>query len=98
MIYQQYLFCKSTHFVDVILLPRVHSNMAAYPPVRQGLYDPRNEHDSCGMGVIVNLSGHQSHETVRKGLEILINLTHRGACPCDPETGHAAGILTQVPH
>ena len=67
-------------------------------PPFQGLYDPRNEHDACGMGFIVNLGGEKSHEIVRKGIEILINLTHRGACGCDPKTGDGAGILIQIPH
>src|SRR6058998_2898063 len=64
---------------------------------RQGLYDPNNEHDACGMGLVVNLGGQKSHEIVRKGIEILVNLTHRGACGCDPETGDGAGILIQMP-
>jgi len=70
----------------------------SYPPPKQGLYDPQYEHDSCGMGFIVNLDGQRSHEVVRKGIEILINLTHRGACGCDPQTGDGAGILIQIPH
>src|SRR5579862_6223911 len=69
-----------------------------YPPGRQGLYDPRHEHDACGMGFVVNLNGEKSHEIIRKGIEILINLTHRGACGCDPETGDGAGITVQIPH
>src|ERR1700733_5052293 len=64
----------------------------------QGLYDPRYEHDACGMGFIVNLKGEKSHGIVQKGLEILANLQHRGACGCDPETGDGAGILIQIPH
>jgi glutamate synthase domain-containing protein 2/glutamate synthase domain-containing protein 1/glutamate synthase domain-containing protein 3 len=64
----------------------------------QGLYDPRHEHDACGMGFIVNLKGEKSHGIVEKGLEILKNLQHRGACGCDPETGDGAGILIQIPH
>jgi glutamate synthase (NADPH/NADH) large chain len=67
-------------------------------PRPQGLYDPRNEHDSCGMGFVVNLNGQKSHEIIRKGIEVLINLTHRGACGCDPETGDGAGVLIQIPH
>src|SRR3984957_2683344 len=66
--------------------------------VSQGLYDTRNEHDACGMGFVVNLNGHRTHDIIRKGIEILINLTHRGACGCDPETGDGAGILIQIPH
>ena len=64
----------------------------------QGLYDPRHEHDACGMGFIVNLKGEKSHGIVEKGLQILKNLEHRGACGCDPETGDGAGILIQIPH
>jgi glutamate synthase (NADPH/NADH) large chain len=67
-------------------------------PVEQGLYDPRNEHDACGIGFVVNIQGVQSHDIILKGLQILINLTHRGACGCDPETGDGAGILIQIPH
>ncbi|MEP7355333.1 MAG: glutamate synthase subunit alpha, partial [Acidobacteriota bacterium] len=67
-------------------------------PGKQGLYDPQFEHDNCGMGFIVNLNGERSHEVIRKGIEILINLTHRGACGCDPETGDGAGLLIQIPH
>jgi glutamate synthase domain-containing protein 2/glutamate synthase domain-containing protein 1/glutamate synthase domain-containing protein 3 len=62
------------------------------------LYDPRNEHDACGMGFVVNLRGEKSHAIVEKGLEILVNLAHRGACGCDPETGDGAGVLIEVPH
>ncbi|HME05508.1 MAG TPA: glutamate synthase large subunit, partial [Bryobacteraceae bacterium] len=67
-------------------------------PVEQGLYDPRNEHDGCGIGFVVNINGERSHEIIQKGLQILINLSHRGACGCDPETGDGAGILIQLPH
>src|ERR1700683_354652 len=67
-------------------------------PSARGLYDPGNEHDACGMGFVVNIKGRKSHDIVLKGIEILINLTHRGACGCDPETGDGAGILIQIPH
>jgi glutamate synthase (ferredoxin) len=67
-------------------------------PPKQGLYDPAMEHDACGVGFVVNIRGEKSHEIVRSGLEILVNLTHRGACGCDPLTGDGAGILTQIPH
>jgi glutamate synthase (NADPH/NADH) large chain len=62
------------------------------------LYDPRHEHDACGIGFIVNIKGERSHDVISKGIEILINLTHRGACGCDPETGDGAGITVQIPH
>jgi glutamate synthase domain-containing protein 2/glutamate synthase domain-containing protein 1/glutamate synthase domain-containing protein 3 len=67
-------------------------------PPREGLYDPAFEHDACGVGFVVNLRGDKSHDIVRSGLQILVNLTHRGACGCDPLTGDGAGILTQIPH
>jgi len=67
-------------------------------PAPQGLYHPQNEHDACGMGLVANIRGEKSHDIIRKGLEVLINLTHRGAAGCDPETGDGAGILIQIPH
>src|SRR6188768_1934029 len=67
-------------------------------PPRQGLYDPRYEHDACGVGFVANIKGEASHDIVKKGVDILLNLVHRGACGCDPLTGDGAGILLQVPH
>jgi glutamate synthase (NADPH) large chain len=67
-------------------------------PVAQGLYDPRYEHDSCGVGFIVDLKGRKSHQLVRDGLTALHNLNHRGACGCENNTGDGAGILIQLPH
>jgi glutamate synthase domain-containing protein 2/glutamate synthase domain-containing protein 1/glutamate synthase domain-containing protein 3 len=67
------------------------------PPGRQGLYDPAHEHDACGVGFVVNVKGQASHVIIEQGLQILANLTHRGACGCDPLTGDGAGILTQIP-
>ena len=68
-----------------------------YPP-KQGLYDPRFEHDACGIGFVVNIKGEQSHEIVQQALTVLENLDHRGACGCEDNTGDGAGILLQVPH
>ncbi|MBV8454759.1 MAG: glutamate synthase subunit alpha, partial [Deltaproteobacteria bacterium] len=67
-------------------------------PKAQGLYNPEHEHDACGVGFVVNIRGERSHEIVLKGLQVLDNLTHRGACGCDPLTGDGAGILMQIPH
>jgi glutamate synthase domain-containing protein 2/glutamate synthase domain-containing protein 1/glutamate synthase domain-containing protein 3 len=67
-------------------------------PQRQGLYDPAFERDACGIGFVANIQGVKSHDIIQKGIQILINLTHRGACGCDPETGDGAGVLIQVPH
>ena len=66
-------------------------------PNRQGLYDPRNEHDACGVGFIAHIKGQKSHSIVESGLEILKNLTHRGAVGADPLAGDGAGILIQIP-
>ncbi len=67
-------------------------------PPPQGLYDPAHEHDACGIGFVANVRGQKSHDIIDKGIEVLINLTHRGACGCDPETGDGAGVLIQIPH
>ena len=64
---------------------------------RQGLYDPRNEHDACGVGFIAHIKNHKSHELVANGLRILCNLEHRGAVGADPLAGDGAGILLQLP-
>ena len=66
-------------------------------PKKQGLYNPRNEHDSCGVGFVANIHGEKSHNIVKQGLEILTNLTHRGATGYDPKLGDGAGILIQMP-
>jgi glutamate synthase (ferredoxin) len=66
-------------------------------PPAQGLYDPRAEHDACGVGFVVHMKGRRSHDIVRKALQILINLEHRGACGCEANTGDGAGILIQMP-
>src|SRR5882762_211963 len=67
------------------------------PPSAQGLYDPRHEHDACGVGFVVNIKGVRSHSIVRQALQVLINLLHRGACGCEVNTGDGAGILVQMP-
>ncbi|MEK7342182.1 MAG: hypothetical protein AABZ69_08190, partial [Candidatus Binatota bacterium] len=67
-------------------------------PPKQGLYDPRYEHDSCGVGFVVNIKGKKSHQIVEQALTVLENLDHRGACGCEENTGDGAGILLQVPH
>jgi glutamate synthase domain-containing protein 2/glutamate synthase domain-containing protein 1/glutamate synthase domain-containing protein 3 len=67
-------------------------------PVKQGLYDPQFERSACGVGLVANIDGTQSHEIIRQGLEVLINLGHRGAAGADPETGDGAGLMLQMPH
>ncbi len=66
-------------------------------PIQQGLYDPRQERDACGVGFVAHIKGKQSHDMVRQGLQILENLTHRGAVGADPLAGDGAGILLQIP-
>jgi glutamate synthase (NADPH) large chain len=68
-----------------------------FPPA-QGLYHSSHEHDACGMGFVVNVRGLKSHSIIEQALQVLVNLAHRGACGCDPETGDGAGILIQIPH
>jgi glutamate synthase (NADPH/NADH) large chain len=67
-------------------------------PPKQGLYDPRFEHDACGVGMVVNIDGKKSNEILRQALTVLANLTHRGARGAEVNTGDGAGILIQVPH
>ncbi len=66
-------------------------------PARQGLYDPRNEHDACGVGFVAHIKGLKNHAIIQQGLEILEHLTHRGAVGADPLAGDGAGILIQIP-
>ncbi|ROT96703.1 glutamate synthase large subunit [Altererythrobacter sp. FM1] len=66
-------------------------------PTPQGLYDPRNEHDACGVGMLAHIKGKKTHEIVTRALEILANLDHRGAVGADPLLGDGAGILIQIP-
>ena len=70
---------------------------ATVVPERQGLYDPANEHDACGVGFIAHIKGQKSHSIVEQGLLILKNLDHRGAVGADPLMGDGAGILIQIP-
>ena len=66
-------------------------------PPKQGLYDPRNEHDACGVGFVVNIKGRKSNDLIRSALQILLNLDHRGAVGADPLVGDGAGCLIQTP-
>ncbi|MCA3343943.1 MAG: glutamate synthase subunit alpha, partial [Roseomonas sp.] len=66
-------------------------------PEKQGLYDPRNEHDACGVGFIADIKGRKSNDIIRQGLQILVNLDHRGAVGADPLMGDGAGCLIQMP-
>jgi len=64
----------------------------------QGLYDPRYEHDACGVGFVADIKGRKSNAIIRNALTVLVNLSHRGACGCEKNTGDGAGILMQMPH
>ncbi len=68
-----------------------------FAPVKTGLYDPSYEHDACGVGFVADIDGCPSHEVVLKGIEVLVNLLHRGASGSDAETGDGAGVLIQIP-
>ena len=67
-------------------------------PVAQGLYDPANEKDSCGVGFVADIKGRKSHQMLLDADRILRHMNHRGACGCEPNTGDGAGILTTLPH
>ncbi|MEW6267469.1 MAG: glutamate synthase large subunit [Thermodesulfobacteriota bacterium] len=66
-------------------------------PPRRGLYDPANEHDACGVGFVADIGGRKSHQVIEQAMQVLVNLTHRGAVGSDPETGDGAGLLFQLP-
>ena len=67
-------------------------------PPKQGLYDPANEHDACGVGFVVDIKGRKSHRILEQAIQVLRNLDHRGACGCEANTGDGAGVLLQLPH
>src|SRR5437868_4115614 len=72
--------------------------LGPHVPAASGLFDPRHEKDSCGVGFIADLKGRVSHKIVQDALAILCNLEHRGAVGADPRAGDGAGILLQIPH
>jgi glutamate synthase (NADPH) large chain len=73
------------------------SIVAGGPPAAQGLYDPRFEHDACGVSFVVHMKGERSHRIVTHGVGALCNMDHRGAAGAEVNTGDGAGILLQVP-
>src|SRR5438445_13704239 len=85
-------------FVPVLgrFTPRDTTAMNLYPPA-QGLYDPRYEHDACGVGFICQMKGIASHQLVSDALLMLENMNHRGACGCEENSGDGAGILVKMP-
>ena len=80
---------------DILIKSKRQEREISY---RQGLYDKANEHDACGVGMIVNIHGNKSHELVDAALKVLENMKHRGAEGADNKTGDGAGILLQIPH
>ena len=80
---------------DILIKSKRQEREMSY---RQGLYDKANEHDACGVGMIVNIHGNKSHELVDAALKVLENMKHRGAEGADNKTGDGAGILLQIPH
>ena len=76
---------------------RSETSYSPGPPDAQGLYDPADERDACGVGFVVDIKGRKSHDIVKKSLQVLKNLQHRGACGCEVNTGDGAGILVQMP-
>jgi len=79
-------------------MTRFNQTTADYFPTAQGLYNPVNEHDACGVGFVANINGEKQHTIVQNGIRILENLLHRGAVGGDLTTGDGAGILAQIPH
>ena len=67
-------------------------------PDAQGLYNPENEHDNCGIGFVAHIKGKPSHDIVLRGLDVLLNMDHRGATGADKTSGDGAGLLMQIPH
>ena len=68
-----------------------------FKPKKQGLYNPENEHDACGIGFVANIQGARKHSIIQNGLEMLENLEHRGAVGADKSVGDGAGMLTNIP-
>ncbi|KAI4324999.1 hypothetical protein MLD38_030436 [Melastoma candidum] len=76
----------------------VRSSLSGVPEKPLGLYDPKFDKDSCGVGFVAELSGQSSRKTVTDAMEMLVRMTHRGACGCETNTGDGAGILVALPH
>lgn len=87
---------KSNFKSDILIDSTAKESMSALPE-KQGLYDPANEHDACGVGFVAHIKGEKSHSIVEQGLTILERITHRGAVGADPRAGDGAGLLMQIP-
>jgi glutamate synthase domain-containing protein 2/glutamate synthase domain-containing protein 1/glutamate synthase domain-containing protein 3 len=86
---------KKQHIIEWQIMDTL---TASSIPNDQGLYEARREHDACGIGAVVNISGRRDHSIIEYGKQVLVNLHHRGAAGADDVTGDGAGILTQIPH
>lgn len=73
-------------------------NRGMHLPTKNGLYDPENEHDSCGVGFVAHIKGEASHQNVVDAHTLLMAMEHRGGCGCEDNTGDGAGMLTALPH
>lgn len=94
----QLLTAPQGDLINIFLFQeRLNDIMRDYPH-QQGLYNPQNEHDACGIGVVVNIKGNKSHDIVANSLKILVNLNHRGGSGSEKNSGDGAGILIQIPH
>ena len=94
---------RSDHLTDLAMQPVTGTETGAAPLYNglkraEGLYNPANEHDACGVGMICSIRNEKSRQIVLDGLQILCNLEHRGAVGADPKAGDGAGILIQLPH
>ena len=97
------MYAIRSYYAKIIVFPLCREDLHNVPtmykpgpvlaPPAQGLYDPRTEHDACGVGFVVHIKGLRSHDIVQKALQVLVNLEHRGACGCEENTGDGAGIL-----
>lgn len=87
---------KTLDLVPVVIM-MIEGEERQGMPEQQGLYHPSKEHDACGVGFVAHIKGHKSHHIVQQGLQILANLTHRGATGYDPKLGDGAGMLIQLP-
>lgn len=85
------------HSVEQLSAQQIATEGLYNAPLQQGLYNPANEHDACGVGFIAHIKGKKSHKIIQQGLTILDNLTHRGATGYDPKLGDGAGMLVQLP-
>ena len=83
---------------DLTVTPAAPAREHSWRPPAEGLYDPAQEKDACGVGFIANIKGKKSHQIVSDAISILCNLEHRGAVGADPRAGDGAGILVQIPH